>query len=152
MTVTPANAVPTRKTSTPRTTAKRTAGAAGRSPEKRADVTETPAVVETPVPVADPAAEIERLKAELAKAREAARATKAAKKTAHESGYRGALTKPVDGKVADFCAWVESRFPELFSGDDVETALTARERRFVLITIRSYGAFQAEVNGRVVPE
>jgi hypothetical protein len=96
------------------------------------------------VPV-DPAAEIARLKAELAAARLAAKATKAAKKTAHESGYRGALTKPVEGKVAEFCSWVEREFPEL--GE-----LSVRERRFVLISVRSYGAFQAEVNGRIVSE
>jgi hypothetical protein len=139
MTVTPANAVPTRK-STPRSTAK-PRGTAGRSPEKRADVTETPA----PAPVTDPAAEIARLKEELAAARAAAKATKAAKKSEHESGYRGALTKPVDGKVADFCAWVEKHFPEMGT-------LSDRERRFVLITLRSYGTFQAEVNGRIVSE
>jgi hypothetical protein len=94
---------------------------------------------------ADPAAEIARLKEELAAARAAAKATKAAKKSEHESGYRGALTKPVDGKVADFCAWVEKHFPEMGT-------LSERERRFVLITLRSYGTFQAEVNGRIVSE
>jgi hypothetical protein len=89
------------------------------------------------------ASEIERLKAEIAALRTAEKAAKAAKKSAHEEGYRGALTKPVEGKVAEFCAWVEKKFPEL--GE-----LSDRDRRFVLITLRAYGAFQAEVNGRTV--
>jgi hypothetical protein len=135
------------KTATEAAAATETASAPARKPAGRPSAAEVKAAhahlkpAPAPAPATDHEAEIARLKAELAAARDAAKSAKTAAKEKHEAGHRGYLTKPVEGKVADFARLVEREYPEL--GE-----LSEREQRFVLITLRAYRVFQAEANGR----